>query len=56
MKVIFVVDSISEINNKINLLTNKFQTNIVYIVRADLVELFKTYNLLLSIFNSLIQL
>lgn len=46
MKIVYVVDSISNLNNKINLLTNKFGNNIVFVVRADLVELFKTYGYL----------
>ncbi len=44
MKVIYIVDSISDLNNKINLLRMKFGENIFYVVRADLVDLFKTYN------------
>ena len=43
MKVVFVIDSISELNNKINLLKMKYGDNILFVVRADLVELFKTY-------------
>ncbi len=44
MKIIYVVDSISNLNNKINLITNKFGNDIFYVVKADLVDLFKTYN------------
>jgi hypothetical protein len=43
MKVVYVVDSVSDLTKKINTVTNRFGTNIVYLVRADLVELFKTY-------------
>ena len=43
MKVVYVVDSITELNNKINLLKMKFGDNLFYVVRADLVDLFKTY-------------
>ena len=43
MKVVYVVDSISELSNKINLLKTKLGDNIFYIVRADLLDLFKTY-------------
>lgn len=46
MKVLFIIDSITEIKNKINLLTNKFGNEISYIVRADFVDLFKTYGYL----------
>ena len=43
MKVVYVVDSITDLTKKIKTLINRFGTNIVYVVRADLVELFKTY-------------
>ncbi|MBO5954582.1 MAG: hypothetical protein J6Q13_01280 [Clostridia bacterium] len=43
MKVVYVIDSIGELNNKINLLKTRFGENLFYVVRADLVELFKTY-------------
>ena len=43
MKIVFVVDNISNLNQKINLMKNHFGDNIFYIVRADLLELFKTY-------------
>lgn len=43
MKVVYVVDCITNLTKKINLITNKFGNNILYIVRADLVDLFKTY-------------
>ena len=43
MKIVYVIDSISNLNHKINLLTTKLGSNIVYVVKADLVQLFKTY-------------
>ncbi|MBR6778877.1 MAG: hypothetical protein IKM43_01820 [Clostridia bacterium] len=43
MKVVCVVDSITDIKNKINLLSNRFGSNIVYIVKGNLLELFKTF-------------
>ena len=43
MKVIYVVDTISSVNNKINLLKTNFGDNIYYVVKADIAELFKTY-------------
>ena len=46
MKVVYVVDSISELNNKINLLKTRFGDNLFFVVRADLVDLFKTYSFL----------
>ncbi|MBE5741048.1 MAG: hypothetical protein E7351_00735 [Clostridiales bacterium] len=43
MKVIFVVDSITELNNKINLLRNRFGDNILFVVKANILKLFETY-------------
>ena len=43
MKVVYVIDSISKLTEKINLLSLRFGSNIVFVVRADLVDLFKTY-------------
>jgi hypothetical protein len=43
MKVVYVVDCITEINTKINMLKNRFGDDIFYVVKADLVDLFKTY-------------
>ena len=43
MKVVYVIDSITDLNNKINLLKMKYGDNIIFVVRADLVILFKTY-------------
>lgn len=44
MKVLLIVDSISKLNKKINLLTNRFGDNILFIVKANLFPIFKTYN------------
>lgn len=44
MKVVYVVDSVSELAQKINLIKNKFGDDIFYVVRADLVDFFKAYN------------
>lgn len=43
MKLIYVVDSIADLNNKINLLKHRLCDNIFYVVKADLVDLFATY-------------
>lgn len=43
MKVVCVIDSITKIENKIVSLTNHFGNDIIYVVKADLVDLFKTY-------------
>lgn len=43
MKFIYVVDCITDINKKIGLLNMKFNTDIIFVVKADLVDLFKTY-------------
>ena len=43
MKVIFVVDSLANLNQKINMLQSRFGSNIVYVVKADLAKLFSTY-------------
>ena len=43
MKVVYVIESITNLNQKINLLKMKFGNNIIFVVRADLVDLFKTY-------------
>lgn len=44
MKIIYVIDTISNLNNKINLLKDKLGNEIYFVVKADLVDLFKTYN------------
>lgn len=43
MKVVYVVDSITDINKKINMIQNRFGDNIVYVVKSNLVPLFKTF-------------
>ncbi|MBR2969594.1 MAG: hypothetical protein IKC49_00890 [Clostridia bacterium] len=43
MKIVCVVDNISNITQKINLLKNRFGDNILYVVKNRLVPLFKTY-------------
>ena len=43
MRVVCVVDSIADLNQKINFLKMKFGENISYIVRADFEDIFKTY-------------
>ena len=45
MKVIFVIDSITELNNKINMLKTRFGNNLLYVVKSNLVELVKTYGI-----------
>ena len=44
MKVLFVVDSISELTNKIDKIKNRFGDDITFIVKAHFVKLFKTFN------------
>ena len=43
MKIIYVVDAISDLNKKIGLVKDRLGNNIFYIVKADLADLFKTY-------------
>ncbi len=43
MKIIFVVDSISDINKKVDALSSRFGNNICFVVKAPLAELFKTF-------------
>ncbi len=43
MKVLYVVDSITEINAKINKITSRFGQNIAFIVYAPLATLFESY-------------
>lgn len=43
MKVVYVIDSIADINVKINSLKLRFGDNIVYVVKSNLVTIFKTY-------------
>ena len=43
MKVVYIIDSITDINNKINAMKTRFGDNIVYVVNYNLVKLFTTY-------------
>ena len=43
MKVILVVDNITNIVSKIDMLKNRFGDNIIFIVKSNLVKLFATY-------------
>lgn len=43
MKVLYVVDCITDFTKKINAIKNRFGENIFYVVKADLVEIVKTY-------------
>ncbi len=43
MKVICVVDSVNDINKKINILKTHFGDDILFIVKASLMPIFKTY-------------
>lgn len=45
MKVIFVVDSITDLNSKINMLKTRFGNEILYVVKSNLVDLVKTYGI-----------
>ena len=44
MKIVCVVDSISDLNKKIEMLKLKFGNNIVFVVKASLEPIFKTFN------------
>ena len=44
MKVIYVIDSVADINSKVQLLKNRFGDNIYFVVKANLVKIFQTYN------------
>ena len=44
MKIVFVVDSVENLNEKISKLEARFGTDFVFIVKANLAPLFKTYN------------
>ncbi|MBQ9795568.1 MAG: hypothetical protein IJW36_01220 [Clostridia bacterium] len=57
MKVVYVVDCVTDLTKKINAVTNKFGTDIVYVVRADLVDFFKTYGFLPNAiyYNNLVE-
>ena len=43
MKIVYVIDSITDLNNKINMLKTRFGDSILFVVRADLLDLVKTY-------------
>ena len=45
MKVVFVIDSITELKNKINMLTTRFGDEILYVVKSNLLEIVKTYGI-----------
>ena len=40
MKIVFVVDSITDVKNKINLMQSYFGTNIVYVVKSHFLSIF----------------
>lgn len=44
MKVIYVVNNITDINSKIQLLQNRFGKDVFFVVKANLVKIFQTYN------------
>ncbi|MBE7077061.1 MAG: hypothetical protein E7374_04175 [Clostridiales bacterium] len=43
MKIVCVVDSINNIRNKVNMLKNRFGDDIIFIVKAQLADLFSTF-------------
>ncbi len=43
MKIVFVVDSITDVKNKINLIQSYFGTNIVYVVKSHFLSIFETF-------------
>lgn len=45
MKILYVVDCITDLTKKINSIKNRFGENVFYVVKADLVDIFKTYGL-----------
>lgn len=45
MKVLLVIDSISDLHTKIDMLKNRFGNNILYIVKSNLYPIVKTYNI-----------
>lgn len=45
MKVVYVIDSISDFKQKINLIKNRFPCEILFVVRADLLPLVDTYGI-----------
>lgn len=44
MKVVCVVDSITDLNKKIDMLKLKFGNNIIFVVKANLMPIFKTFS------------
>ena len=45
MKVVFVIDSVNNLNTKLNMLKTRFGGDILFVVKSNLVELVKTYNI-----------
>lgn len=43
MKVVYVIDSVSEIQSKINLLKNRFGNDVLFVVKSNLIKIFETY-------------
>ena len=43
MKVIYVIDSVTDINLKIQLLQNRFGNDIYFVVKSKFVKIFQTY-------------
>ena len=43
MKVIYVIDSVTDINSKIQLLKNRFGNDIYFVVKSKFVKIFQTY-------------
>jgi len=43
MKVIYVIDSVTDINSKIQLLKNRFGNDIFFVVKSKFVKIFQTY-------------
>ncbi len=43
MKVIYVIDSVTDINSKIQLLQNRFGKDIYFVVKSKFVKIFQTY-------------
>ena len=45
MKLLFVIDSITDLNKKINMLKAKFGNDILFLVKSNLITLVKTYGI-----------
>ena len=43
MKVIYVVNNITDINSKIQLLQNRFGNDIYFVVKSKFIKIFQTY-------------